>query len=90
MFAGILIGVLLVPLLVPSWLVLVHFGRLNAKQALRRAWPIWISLVVMAAGLIFFADAVGLRNPLGYTLGICIALGMSGASFLWWRNYGRC
>ena len=89
MFAAVLIGVLLVLLLAPSWVVLTHFGRLNAIQALQKAWPIWISLVVVATGLIFSADAIGLTNPLGYTLGICAALGMSGSGLLWRRSWGR-
>jgi len=88
-FATILIGVLLVALLAPSWLVLIYFLRLTAGQALRRAWLIWISLIVVAAGLIVSADAIGLANPLGYTLGICGALGVLGAGFFGWRIYGR-
>jgi hypothetical protein len=88
-FATVLIGVLLVALLAPSWLVLVHFCRLTAGRALRKAWLIWISMIVVAAGLIFSVDAIGLANPLGYTLGICGALGVLGAGFFWWRIYGR-
>lgn len=89
MFAAVLIGMLLVLLLAPSWVVLAHFGRLNTMQALKKALPVWIGLVAIAAGLIFSADAIGLTNPLGYTLGICVAIGVSGANFFWLRGCGR-
>lgn len=89
MFAAVLICVLLVLLTVPSLLVLVRFGRLTPKQALRRAWSTWIGLVVVAVGLIYLANAIGMTNPLGYVLGICSALGVSGAGFFFWRSYGR-
>lgn len=81
MFAIALICVLLIVLAAPSWLVLVRFGQLTAMQALRKAWPTWIGLVVVAVGLIYSADAIGLTNPLGYVFGICFVLGMSGAGF---------
>lgn len=55
----VLIGVLLIALLAPSWLTLIHFGRLIAWQALRRVWLVWIGLVMAAVGLIFLADAIG-------------------------------
>lgn len=73
----------------PSLLVLVRFGQLTSMQALRRAWPTWVGLVVVAVGLIYSADAIGLTNPMGYVLSICIALGMSGGAFFFWRSYGR-
>jgi len=88
MFATVFLGVLLIMLLAPSWIVLAHVGRLKAGEVLRRAWLIWIGLVLAAAGLIFLADAIGLTNPLGYTLGIIVALGVAGAGFFW-RQIGE-
>lgn len=89
MFATILVGFLLSVLLGPSWLLLIRFRKLTAVQALQRARLAWIAMIVIAAALIFLADAIGLTNPLGYMLGICFALGTSGAVFLWWRSYGH-
>lgn len=38
--------------------------------------------VTLAAALCFFANHIGLLNPAGYVLGICVAVGLGGAAVL--------
>lgn len=89
MFAVALICALLTVLWVPSWIALALFARLATKQILRRSWGVWATQTMAAIALIYLSDAIGLTNPVGYTLGICIALGVSGAVLLWWSTSRR-
>jgi hypothetical protein len=44
---------------------------------------------VLAAALIFLADYIGLLNPAGYSLGISVAVGLSGAGALLFLRRSR-
>lgn len=81
MFAAVAIIVLLVALLAPSWGVL-FFNRMTFGQAIEAAWRVWIAQVAAFVALIFLADHLGLLNPAGYTLGLCLLVGFAGAFFL--------
>ncbi|MBR0710129.1 hypothetical protein [Bradyrhizobium liaoningense] len=81
MFAAVAIIVLLVVLLAPSWGIL-YFNRMTFGQAVEAAWRVWIAQVTASITLIFLADRLGLLNPAGYTLGICLTVGLAGALFL--------
>jgi len=89
MFAVALVGVLLTVLWAPSWIALALFARLTTKQILRTSWVVWLIQAMAAIALIYLTDAIGLANPAGYTLGICVALGVSGAVILWWPRPRR-
>ena len=82
MFAAVVILVLLIVLLAPSWGVLFVLKRLTFVRAVETAWRVWIAQVVAAILLILLADHLGLSNPAGYTLGICTLVGFAGALFL--------
>jgi hypothetical protein len=85
MFAVVVIAMLLV-LLAPSWIALLLFRSATPGQAVRRGWRVWVVQVIAAAMLIYLANAIGLLNPAGYTLGICASIGMVGALFLCCRD----
>lgn len=51
-------------------------GDLGAFKPLR---VVWVAQVVLASGLIFAADSVGLRNPIGYVIAIVVAVSATGA-----------
>ncbi len=89
MFAIVLVGVLLTVLWAPSWIALALFARLTIKRILQRSWPVWVAQTLAAIVLIYLADAIGLTNPAGYTLGICAALGILGAALLWRSIFRR-
>ena len=82
MFVVIVVAVLLVVLLLPSWIVLFAFNRMSFGQAVQTAWPIWGAQIVACVAFIFIADKAGLLNPAGYSLGICALVGCTGALFL--------
>ena len=86
MFAVVVVSVLLVVLLAPSCGVLIFLNRFTFDQSVRAAWHIWVTQVVVSIALIFLADRLGLLNPLGYMLGICVLVGFAGALFLWLKN----
>jgi hypothetical protein len=75
MFIAIFFAVLLSALWLPSWIALYFVRGFSARLVIRKAWPIWLLQLVLAATLIFMADAIGLRNPAGFTLAICLVLG---------------
>lgn len=81
MFAAIVISLLLLVLLVPSWIVL-FLHRVTVGKAAKAAWPIWITQILASVFSILLADRVGLLNPAGYSLGICVFVGLVGAFFL--------
>ena len=39
----------------------------------------WAAQILMAAALIYLADAIGMTNPAGYMLAICMTIGAGGA-----------
>lgn len=83
MFAAILVTILLGTLWSPSWIALKFVKRLSARATIRKAWPVWLAQVCLAAAFIFLANAIGLTNPAGYMFGICLGLGVLGAVMLW-------
>lgn len=81
MFAAVAIVILLIVLLAPSWGVLFFIG-MTFGQAVEAAWRVWIAQVITSIALILLADHLGFLNPAGYTLGICLLVGIAGAFFL--------
>lgn len=81
MFAAVATIVLLIVLLAPSWGIL-FLNRMTFGQAIDVAWRIWIAQVIASIALSLLADRLGLLNPAGYTLGICLLVGFAGAFFL--------
>jgi hypothetical protein len=82
MFTAVAIIMLLTVLLAPSWIVLLLFDRVTLGQAVRTGWRVWVAQVIASIALIFLADTLGLLNPAGYTLGLCVLVGIAGAFFL--------
>ncbi|MHC4048720.1 hypothetical protein [Bradyrhizobium sp. 25ACV] len=81
MFAAVVVVVLLVVLLAPSCGVL-YFERATFGQAIETAWRVWIAQVIASIALTVLADHLGFLNPAGYTVGICLLVGLAGALFL--------
>jgi hypothetical protein len=68
-----------------SWVALRLWrrGDLGAFRPLR---GVWIAQVALACGLVFAADSLGLRNPMGYVVAIVLAVSLGGAGlFGLWR-----
>ena len=81
MFTAVVIIVPLIVLLAPSCLVLL-LNRVALGEAVRAAWRVWFAQVIASIALVFLADKVGLLNPAGYILGICLLVGLAGAFVL--------
>jgi len=81
-----ILGVLFCTLWGPSLFVALRLHRRGdwaAVRALRLLWPVQL---VLAAGLIFAADAAGLANPVGYSIAIIVGVSIAGAgAFAAWR-----
>ncbi|WP_454649353.1 hypothetical protein [Bradyrhizobium liaoningense] len=78
MFAVVVIVVLLAVLLAPSWVVL-YFRWTTLVPAIEAAWRVWIAQVMASIMLTVLADRLGLMNPAGYALAICLLVGLAGA-----------
>jgi hypothetical protein len=71
----------------PVLAVALRLRRQGDGGALRSLRAVWAAEVIVAAGLIFAADALGLSNPAGWVLAIIAGVGLSGAaSFAMWRT----
>ena len=58
-------------------------GDLGAFGPLR---GVWIAQVALACALVFAADSLGLRNPMGYVVATVLAVSLGGAGlFGVWR-----
>jgi len=84
LFIAIICSAVFAALWLPSLAVLIFRGKRPYARAARKIWPLWLAQPVMAAALIYLADAVGLANPAGYMLAICTALGGGGALVFWY------
>ncbi|WP_156456973.1 hypothetical protein [Bradyrhizobium sp. CCH5-F6] len=89
MFAAVVILVLAVALLAPSCTVLFLFNRMTFGRALKAAWRVWIAQIIASILLVVLADRLGLLNPAGYTLAICVLVGFAGAFFLRSKSNSR-
>lgn len=85
MLVAIIGSIWLAALWLPSMVALAAAGQRSLAQAVRGLWPLWAIQAVAAAALIYLADALGLANPAGYTLAICMAIGCAGALAVGWR-----
>jgi hypothetical protein len=70
----------------PVLYVALRFRRGGDVAALRPLRAVWLAQVALASVLIFVADSIGLRNPLGIVLAIAFAVSLGGAAlFGLWR-----
>jgi hypothetical protein len=70
----------------PVLYVALRFRRGGDVAALRPLRAVWLAQLALAAVLIFVADGIGLRNPLGVMLAIVIGTSLGGAAlFGLWR-----
>jgi hypothetical protein len=70
----------------PVLYVALRFRRGGDSAALRPLRFVWLAQLALAAGLIFMADEIGLRNPAGYVLAIIFGVSLLGAAaFGLWR-----
>jgi len=88
LFVAIVGSVLLAALWLPSLAVLFFGGRRPLVHAMRKIGMLWLAQAMAAAALIYLADAVGLANPVGYSLAICMAIGCAGALALGYAMRG--
>jgi hypothetical protein len=62
-------------------------GDLGAFRPLR---AVWIAQVALACALVFAADSLGLRNPMGCVVAIVLAVSLGGAALYGvWRLLTR-
>jgi hypothetical protein len=70
----------------PVLYVALRFRRGGDAAALRPLRTVWLAQLALAGVLIFVADSIGLRNPLGVVLAIVCAVSLGGAAlFGLWR-----
>jgi uncharacterized membrane protein len=70
----------------PVSYVAFRFWQGGDAAALRPLRVVWLAQLAIAAGLIFMAEEIGLRNPIGYVLAIILAVSLAGAAvFGLWR-----
>jgi hypothetical protein len=70
----------------PVLYVALRFRRRGDVAALRPLRHVWLAQLALAAVLIFMADGIGLRNPLGVMLAVISAVSLGGAAlFGVWR-----
>lgn len=62
-----------------AWVALRLWRRGDAG-ALRPLRSVWIAQVALACGLVFAADSLGLRNPVGCIVAIVAAVSLGGAA----------
>ena len=74
----------------PVLLVALRFRRGGDAAALRPLRYVWLAQLALASVLIFVADGIGLRNPLGVMLAVIFAVSLGGAAmFGVWRLVAR-
>ena len=79
---ALLFGLLCGPV---TWVAL-RLWRRGDPGALRPLRAVWIAQVALACGLVFAADSLGVRNPMGYVVAIVLAVSLGGAGlFGVWR-----
>ena len=85
------IAVLFCVLCGPVTYVALRLWRRGDLGAFRPLRVVWIVQVALACGLVFAADSVGLRNPMGYLVAIVLAVSLGGAVLygLWRLLAGR-
>jgi hypothetical protein len=70
----------------PVLYVALRFRRRGDGAALRPLRIVWLAQVALASVLVFVADSIGLRNPVGGVLAIVFAVSLGGAAtFGLWR-----
>ena len=70
----------------PVLYVALRFRRGGDGAALRPLRYVWLAQLALASVLIFVADGIGLRNPLGIVLAVIFAVSLGGAAvFALWR-----
>jgi hypothetical protein len=74
----------------PSLVVARRLERRGDVAALRALPRVWLAQFIIAASLMFAADALGLQNPPGYIVGSVLGTGIAGAAlFGGWRLVRR-
>jgi len=74
----------------PVLYVALRFRRGGDAAALRPLRYVWLAQLALASVLIFVADGIGLRNPLGVMLAVIFAVSLGGAAmFGVWRLVAR-
>jgi hypothetical protein len=70
----------------PVLYVALRFRRRGDVTALRPLRFVWLAQMILVAVLIFIADELGLRNPVGCVLAIIFGVSLLGAAaFGLWR-----
>ena len=70
----------------PALVVARRLERRGDVAALRALPAVWVAQFIIAALLIFAADALGLHNPAGYIVASVLGSGLIGAAlFGGWR-----
>jgi hypothetical protein len=70
----------------PSLFVAIRLRRRGDMGALRSLRGLWLAQLILVGVLIFIADELGLRNPVGCVLAIIFGVSLLGAAaFGFWR-----
>ena len=87
---GVVLATLFCLLCGPALLVARRLEGRGDVAALRALPRLWLAQFIVAAALVFAADAVGLRNPAGCIVAAVLGSGIGGALlFGAWRLLGR-
>ena len=88
--ALLFVAVLFVLLCGPVLAVALRLRRRGDGGALRPLRAVWLVQVVVAGGLVFAADALGLHNPAGCVAAVIAGVGLGGAGlYAAWRMMRR-
>jgi hypothetical protein len=86
LIAVIAIAILFCLLCGPAWYVALRLWRRGDLDAFRPLRAVWAAQVVLACGLLFAADTIGVPNPAAWMAGIFAGVSLGGAAlFGSWR-----
>ncbi|MBD8880502.1 hypothetical protein IHE49_08405 [Rhodanobacter sp. 7MK24] len=88
-FLASLVLIALCILWLPAWSAALLLRRMGVPQPHRVLRVVMPSQLLVAAALIWAADATGLTNPAGYSLAILLLTGIAGAAIVWRQRRGN-
>ena len=84
--ACIAIAILFCILCGPAWYVALRLWKRGDLDAFRPLRAVWVTQVVLACGLVFGFDTVGVPNPAAWIAAIALGVSLGGAAlFGAWR-----
>lgn len=88
-FLASLVLIALCILWLPAWSAALLLRGMGVPQPLRVLRVVMPAQLLIAAGLIWAADAIGLTHPAGYSLAILLLTSIAGAAIVWRQRHGN-